>query len=69
MNRDLVDCEERVRTRALEVFEDENLVEGWLHSPIPALGGRVPIELVRSSMSECEEILAELVRIEHGIGA
>jgi len=57
----------RVIARALVVFGDPNKARDWLMSPSRALG-RVPFSLVGSAFG-VEALLAELVRIEHGVFA
>ena len=56
----------RVVEHALEVFEDEEKVKGWLNSPIRALNYQKPIELFSSSagLRLVDDILG---RIQYGV--
>ena len=36
----------RIKVHAREVFEDAATAEAWLNEPNPALGQRVPVELL-----------------------
>ena len=56
----------KVQKRSIEVFDRPELAEGWLKSPVPALGGDTPMELMISEKG-IEMVLNELGRIEHGI--
>jgi putative toxin-antitoxin system antitoxin component (TIGR02293 family) len=59
----------RVFGRALELFEGDNeAAGGWLSSPQPALGGRVPLELAQSEVG-AHEVENLIGRLEHGIPA
>lgn len=52
--------------RCEEVFEDPKLCNEWLKSKNPALGGRIPLELLKTSFG-INMVLSELTRIEHGV--
>ncbi len=55
-----------VQKRSIEVFDRTELAEGWLKSPVPALGGDIPMELMITDKG-IEMVLNELGRIEHGL--
>ena len=52
--------------RCEEVFEDPKLCNEWLKSMNPALGGRIPLELLKTGFG-INMVLSELTRIEHGV--
>ena len=56
----------KVQKRSIEVFDRPELAEGWLKSPVLALGRDTPMELMISDKG-IEMVLNELGRIEHGI--
>ncbi len=56
----------KVQKRSIEVFDRPELAEGWLKSPVPALGGDTPMELMISEKG-IEMVLNELGRIEYGL--
>jgi len=56
----------KVQKRSIEVFDRSELAEGWLKSPVLALGGDTPMELMISDKG-IDLVLNELGRIEHGI--
>ena len=56
----------KVQKRSIEVFDRAELAEGWLKSPVLALGGDTPMELMISDKG-IDMVLNELGRIEHGI--
>lgn len=56
----------KVQKRSIEVFDRPELAEGWLKSPVLALGNVTPRELMISDKG-IEMVLNELVRIEHGV--
>ena len=56
----------KVQKRSIEVFDTQERAEGWLKSPVLALGRDTPMELMISDKG-IEMVLNELVRIEHGI--
>lgn len=53
-------------TFAGEVFEDNNAAKQWLHHPQIGLGGRIPIDFIRTEAGarEVEDLLG---RIEYGV--
>lgn len=54
--------------RAREVFASEEKAKAWLNSPVTALGGMSPLEVIKlRGDAGVELVLAELGRIEHGI--
>ncbi len=55
-----------VQKRSMEVFDRTELAEGWLKSPVFALGGNTPMELMITDKG-IDLVLNELGRIEHGI--
>ncbi|MBC7949796.1 MAG: DUF2384 domain-containing protein [Chitinophagaceae bacterium] len=55
---------EEVFRRAEEIFEDQTTA--WLNSPIPALGGQIPAELL-GTPEGIELVLKILGRIEYGV--
>ena len=56
----------KVQKRSIEVFDRPELAEGWLKSPVLALGGDTPMELIISDKG-IDMVLNELGRIEHGL--
>ena len=56
----------KVQKRSIEVFDRQELAEGWLKSPVLALGGDTPMELIISDKG-IDMVLNELGRIEHGL--
>jgi len=54
----------KVQKRSIEVFDRQELAEGWLKSPVLALGGDTPMELIISDKG-IDMVLNELGRIEH----
>ena len=56
-----------VLERCNEVFEDQQLCNKWMKAENMALGGRVPLDLLKSDFG-IDMVLTELGRIEHGIG-
>ena len=59
---------DKVYTRAVEIFEDEERALAWLKAPIVALGGRIPMSLLDTSAG-VDVVLTELGRIEYGVFA
>ena len=57
---------QRVRSYALEVFEDEEDAKEWLNQPNPALDGERPIALAETEEGE-RLVRIALGRIEHGV--
>jgi putative toxin-antitoxin system antitoxin component (TIGR02293 family) len=55
----------RVEARATEVFEHAELARTWLREPNPALGNRVPAELLATEKG-ARAVETVLRRIEHG---
>jgi putative toxin-antitoxin system antitoxin component (TIGR02293 family) len=51
---------------ALEVLERDSSAMGWLRRPQPALGGRVPLDLL-VTQAGAEEVETLLRRIDHGV--
>jgi len=49
-----------------EVFEDHDHFRKWLQSPLRALGGKKPFDLLHSSFGR-EEVRNLIGRIEHGV--
>jgi putative toxin-antitoxin system antitoxin component (TIGR02293 family) len=49
-----------------EVFEDQDHFRKWLQSPLQALGGKKPFDLLHSSFGR-EEVRNLIGRIEHGV--
>lgn len=58
----------KVYERALEVFGTREKALEWLKSPIVALGHQIPFSLLDTSAG-IEMVMAEFVRIDHGIVA
>lgn len=52
--------------RATEVFDTPNQFNTWLRTPIPALGGKMPEELLKTRKG-IRQLLDILGRIEHGV--
>lgn len=49
------------------LFEnDEKLAQSWMTSPVKALGGRKPIDMMQTS-AEAGEVLNVIGRLEHGV--
>ncbi|MBU3663857.1 MAG: DUF2384 domain-containing protein [Bacteroidetes bacterium] len=57
-----------VTQAGLEVFGNLNSLKLWLNTPNFALGSYLPLELLKDSYGK-ELVLAELMRINHGIFA
>ena len=55
-----------VAARGVGVFEDRERLLGWLKQPSKALGGAIPLELVRSRFG-AGIVLQEIGRVEHGV--
>lgn len=55
----------RVLRQAREVWKSEATTKEWLHSPVPALGGRTPIELLDTAEGR-RLVSAVLLKIESG---
>lgn len=58
----------RVLALAADTFANEAKASGWLREPSPALGGRVPLDLLDTE-GGARLVEQELVRIAHGIFA
>jgi putative toxin-antitoxin system antitoxin component (TIGR02293 family) len=57
----------RVFGRTMELFEGNGVeARGWLTSPQPALGGRIPLEFARTDVG-AGEVESLVGRLEHGI--
>jgi len=56
----------RIAASAEEVLETREKAGRWLQKPNRALGGAVPIELLRSDLG-AEQVATILVRIDHGV--
>ena len=56
----------RVYDKALEVFESEEAVEGWLKKPARGLGRKIPLEYSDTDLG-AQEVVNLLGRIEHGV--
>jgi putative toxin-antitoxin system antitoxin component (TIGR02293 family) len=56
----------RIVAIALEVLESDSSAMGWLRRPQPALGGRVPLDLL-VTQAGAEEVETLLRRIDHGV--
>lgn len=57
----------RIYAKALEVFEgDAHAGSNWLASPQTALGGAIPLDLVRTELG-AREVETLLDRLEHGV--
>jgi putative toxin-antitoxin system antitoxin component (TIGR02293 family) len=57
---------ERIMARAMEVLEDRSKALHWMNEPNVALGGKVPLTLLKTAAGE-HEVEALLGRIEHGV--
>jgi putative toxin-antitoxin system antitoxin component (TIGR02293 family) len=57
---------DKVLKTACKVFEDESLAKSWLSRPQIGLGGRIPLEVIKTEegAKEVEDLLG---RIEHGV--
>ncbi len=49
-----------------EVFEDDKAARDWLHQPQVGLGGRIPLDFIRTEAG-LREVVYLLVRIEYGV--
>jgi len=56
----------RLFALAEQVLEDKDAARGWMHDEQVGLGGRSPIELMRTEAG-AREVESLLVRIEHGV--
>ena len=56
----------RIASSAEDVLETREKAGRWLQKPNRALGGAVPIELLRSDLG-AEQVATILVRIDHGV--
>lgn len=56
----------RIMVRAVEVFEDVDIARDWLNRPNQALGGKRPLELLRTDAGT-EAVEDVLGRIEDGV--
>jgi len=56
----------RVYDKALEGFESEEAVEGWLKKPARGLGHKIPLEYSDTDLG-AQEVVNLLGRIEHGV--
>jgi len=52
----------------LEVFSSLDAFNHWLRTPLQALGGMLPLDLISNSYGQ-DMLMAELNRIEHGLFA
>jgi len=55
-----------VTVMGLEVFDSAADFGAWLNAPSPALGGKMPLELLKDSYGQ-ELVIQELHRIDQGI--
>jgi putative toxin-antitoxin system antitoxin component (TIGR02293 family) len=60
--------DEQVLARAIEVFGTREKAILWFNSPVPALGGKVPADLLKSPEGK-ELVMNTLGRIEHWVFA
>ncbi|MCY1538575.1 putative toxin-antitoxin system antitoxin component [compost metagenome] len=57
-----VGIEKALWDAAVELFEGEQVAaEHWLYQPLPALGGRTPLQ------APLQEVLDLIGRLEHGV--
>ena len=57
----------RCLSKAIDTFEgDWERAAEWLHTPNLALDGRRPFEIAQEN-DGCEQVIAVLVRIDHGV--
>jgi putative toxin-antitoxin system antitoxin component (TIGR02293 family) len=58
----------RIYVRAVDVFEDKEKAKIWLNEPLRVLGGKRPLELMRSEQGarEVEQVLG---RLDNGVFA
>lgn len=56
----------RVVKAARDLFENDENADGWLRSPIPSLGDRIPIEMARTDLG-AREVEAVIMRMAHGV--
>ena len=56
----------RIFSFAVNVLEDEDIAAEWIHNPQTGLGGRVPLDMIRTypGAKEVEDLLG---RIEYGV--
>ena len=55
-----------ILNRATDVFCSEEKAKRWLQKPCRALGGSIPAQILNTPEG-AELVLAELVRIDHGV--
>lgn len=55
-----------VIAKGMDVFEDLDILQEWLHSPLSSLNRQQPIELLDTSFGT-NILLTELGRLEHGV--
>jgi uncharacterized protein (DUF2384 family) len=55
-----------VTALGLEVFDTPEEFQAWLNAASPALGGKMPLELLKDSYGQ-ELVIQELHRIDQGI--
>ena len=55
-----------VIAKGMDVFEDLDILQEWLHSPLSSLNRQQPIELLDTSFGT-NILLKELGRLEHGV--
>ena len=57
-----------VYTSGMNLFSnDEQSFILWMKTPVPAMQFRVPVDMITSSIDECELLNSELIRMEYGI--
>lgn len=50
---------------AQDVFESRQIALGWLENPVPALGGKIPSELIQSP-DGCKDVLQVFKKLKNG---
>jgi putative toxin-antitoxin system antitoxin component (TIGR02293 family) len=57
----------RVFAKAIELFEgDSDAALEWMSTPLPALGGSTPNDVLKAELGE-REVVNLIGRIEHGV--
>jgi putative toxin-antitoxin system antitoxin component (TIGR02293 family) len=59
---------EAIWSRAVEIFDGEELAHEWMNHPLPILGDQTPLEYAQSGEIEKQrEVLTILARLDYGM--
>ena len=59
---------EAIWSRAVEIFDGEELAHEWMNHPLPILGDHTPLEYAQSGEVEKQrEVLTILARLDYGM--